>query len=51
MLYCVLLIRFVKLYRCFVRYNGVLCLVILFWNDVMLFYRLKWYGVSYYVIL
>ena len=45
------LILFVMLYHCFVRYNVVLCIVMLFCNDASLFYRLQYYGVSYYIIL
>ena len=42
---------FVMLYRDFVCYNIVLCLIILFCNDATWFYRLQYCIVSYYVIL
>ena len=51
MLFCMLLNRFVMLYLCFVRYSVVLCIVMLFRNDVTLFYRLQYCGVSYYITL
>ena len=51
MLFCILFGRFVMLYHCFVRYNVVLCIVMLFYNDATLFYRLQYYGVSCYIIL
>ena len=50
-LLCVLLSRFVMLYYYFIRYNVVLCLVILFCNDATLFCRLQYCVMSYQVIL
>ena len=39
---CISLSRFVMLYCYFIHYNVVLCLVIIFCDDVTLFYRLQY---------
>ena len=51
MLFCILLSRFVTLYHCFVRYNDVLCIVMLFCNDETLLYILRYCVMSDYIIL
>ena len=51
MLCYVLLSCVVRLYRSFVYYNIVLCLVMWFCNDITLFNRLQYCVLSYYVVL
>ena len=50
MLFCIWLNRVVTLYCCFVRYVVVLCIIMLFYNDVTMFHRLQYYGVSNQII-
>ena len=50
-LFYILLCCFVMMQRCFIDYNIMVCLIILYCNVILLFCVLLYYFVSYYVAL